>query len=139
MTIHFIPNDPGAKQGPAMGSKKPRADRPANRAGFIYEKVAKEAEYAPGTPEFLYWQCREGAMAALETWEKLGEKQTRWVKNKKKLQLRQNAGEDLNAYYDRSSLSFFEKTLGKSRATQNTAYAEYNLGLSSAIVALVNA
>ena len=37
---------------------------------------------------------------------------TKWQGNRKKLPLRQDAGEDLNAFYDRASFSFFHQAVG---------------------------
>jgi hypothetical protein len=120
MAINFIPNDPLALDDVSMSNKNPRPDRPANRAGFTFQGEAPEARYQPGTPEFLFWQCREGALAAVETWERLDEDLARWAVNRRRLRLRQDAGEDLNAYYDRRSLSFFHWTTG-AKTTQSGA------------------
>jgi len=67
--------------------------------------------YAPITPEFLFWQCREAALSALETWESFAGNLAAWsaeAANQQRLPLRQNAGNVLNAFYDRQSFSFFQ-------------------------------
>ncbi len=112
MTINYIPNDPLARDIAEMRRHTPRPDRPGSRAGFLYSGGVPEDRYQFGTPEFLFWQCSEAALAAVETWEKIDTSLTRWAGNRRNLQLRQNAGSDLNAYYDRRSLSFFEFTTG---------------------------
>src|SRR5262249_35485876 len=63
---------------------------------------------------FLFWQCREASLTAISVWEGIDGTITSWARsaNRKKLDLRPNAGEDLNAYYDGQSLSFFEFTTG---------------------------
>ncbi len=112
MAINFIPNDPmAAGTAPPMRSQQPRPDRPAGRAGFTYTNPATEAQYAPGTPEFLFWQCREAALAALDTWESFGGNLAAWsdqAADQNNLPLLQNAGNVLNAFYDRQSFSFFQ-------------------------------
>ena len=116
MPINFIPNDVLAQDSLPARQKTARRNRPAGRAGFIFVNASRQRLYEPGTPEFLFWQCREAALMAIETWETLNGKLTQWsegVSNRKKLELLQNAGLDLNAYYDRQSISFFEFTTGR--------------------------
>lgn len=113
MPINFVPNDPLALAGPPMRTKRGRRNRPASRAGFTFVNHVSQGLYNPGTPGFLFWQCREAALMALETWETLNGKLTAWARsspNPKKLTLSQNGGTELNAYYDGSSLAFFEFT-----------------------------
>jgi hypothetical protein len=113
MSINFIPNDPDAgSTAPAMRQQAPRPDRPAAKASFAFTGAVTEGTFAPGSPEFLFWQCREAALAAVEAWEASSDSHTNWQGNRKKLPLRQDAGEDLNAFYDRASVSFFHKTVG---------------------------
>jgi Fungalysin metallopeptidase (M36) len=114
MAIHFIPNDPLAgSKAPPLRRKTPRANRPASRAGFTFHDPEPERAYATGTPGFLYWQCREAALAAVATWEGHAGSLTEWWEGKR-LDLYQNAvaqlgsEPDLNAFYDRDSFQFFE-------------------------------
>lgn len=115
MAINFIPNDPLAVNVMPMRQQARRPNRPASRARFGLTGAAAEGLYQPGTPRFLFWQCREAALGAVETWETLTGPLTKWspgVVSRKRLPLRQNDGDDLNAYYDRQSVSFFEHTAG---------------------------
>ena len=113
MAINFIPNDPAAgATAPAMRSQPARANRPASRSGFVFSNTSPEGKSAPGTPQFLFWQCREAAIAAVEAWEASAGAHTRWQGNRKKLSLLQDVGQDLNAFYDRASFSFFHQTVG---------------------------
>jgi hypothetical protein len=113
MAINFIPNDPAAgPTAPGMRAQPPRPDRPAAKSGFAFTGAVPEGAFAPGTPQFLFWQCREAALAAVETLEASAGAHTKWQGNRKKLPLRQDVGEDLNAFYDRSSFSFFHRTVG---------------------------
>src|SRR5258708_10796527 len=94
-----------------MLSQQPRADRPAGRAGFTFTNPAIQGQFAPGTPEFLFWQCREAALAALDTWESFAGNLAAWsaeAADPNNLPLLQNAGNVLNAFYDRQSFSFFQ-------------------------------
>lgn len=111
--INFIPNDPLAKDGPAMRKKKPRRDRPATRAGLSFKGEIDEGLYKRGTPEFLFWQCREATLWTIEVWETLDGKLSAWgMSSPKKLSLLQNAGNALNAGYSQDALEFFEFTTG---------------------------
>lgn len=115
MPITFIPNDPLARKGPPSRRKAARANRRAGLAGFSLSAGPPQGVYAPGTADFLFWQCREAALAAVETYEDLtGSKVKRWARSTstRRLWLLVNAGIDLNAYYDGESLSFFEYTTG---------------------------
>lgn len=113
MSINFIPNDPLAgPTAPAKRVQTKRKNRPATRAGFTFSNAFADGTFEPATPAFLFWQCREAGLAALEAWETFAGKLTRWQGNRKKLPLLQDAGVDVNAFYDRASFSFFHRTIG---------------------------
>lgn len=118
MAINFIPNDPLALASMPMRAQEPRPDRPAGTAGFSVQGPVAEGLFAQGTPDFLFWQCREAALMALETWESLVGPLAEWGipgPDRKMLPVFPNSDFDLNAYYDRESLRFFEHTTdGKS-------------------------
>ena len=64
MSINFIPNDPLAGPvAPGVRVKAKRANRPASRATFTLSNASAEGTFAPGTPGFLFWQCREAGLA----------------------------------------------------------------------------
>src|SRR3954470_4271096 len=110
MPINFIVNDPLAHKGPTMRRKAARPDRGAGLAGFSYIDGPDAAPYDPGTADFLFWQAREAALAAVQTYEIItGQKIKRWARatNVRRLDLFPDHGVDLNAYYDGESLSFF--------------------------------
>ncbi len=114
MAINFIPNDPRAgATAPAIRTQAKRPNRPASKSGFTLVNPSAEGAFKPGTPSFLFWQCREAALAALHAWEGSAESHTRWQGNRKKLRLLQDDGVDLNAFYDRASFSFFHQAIGK--------------------------
>jgi hypothetical protein len=115
MAINFIPNDPHAgSKAPPLRRKTPRANRPAGRAGFTFHDPEPEKQYEPGTPGFLFWQCREAALAAVATWESHAGSLGSWWDARKRLDLYQDAVKqlgsepDLNAFYDRDGFQFFE-------------------------------
>lgn len=113
VTINFIPNDPDSNDVP-IRVIKPRANRPANLAGFHFAGRVAEKAYDPEShpTEFLFWQCRESALAAIETWEKIsGTAFSSWQSGNK-IDLLQDVSDDANAYYDRKSLSFFHFNTG---------------------------
>jgi hypothetical protein len=106
MPIHFIANDPLSLKDLPVRLIEPRPPRPVGRAGFHFYGTVEEKAYQVGTPGFLFWQCREAALAALETWEHLAGPLEQWSMASK-LDLLQDRGIDFNAFYNRRSLSFF--------------------------------
>jgi hypothetical protein len=118
MPIHFIPNDPLSLDfAPLRVLAQPRPDRKAGEAGFvIVASAAAEGLHAPGTPEFLYWQCREAALLTIEVYEQLHGPLKKWSSeavNDKRLNLVPNGGIELNAFYDRENVAFFEASGSK--------------------------
>jgi hypothetical protein len=115
--INFIPNDPLAVDVMPMRRAKIRPDRAARRAGVAVAGNAPEALYQPGEPEFVDWQARQAAILAIEAWEEAtGQPLPSWAResaNPASLLLIPDAGEDINAYYDRESLSFFHYNVGR--------------------------
>lgn len=114
MAIHFIPNDPRAgRSAPPMRRKSRRAERPASRSAFVFPKPQPEGAAAPGTPQFLFWQARDAAIAALRAWEACAGAHTQWQGRRRRLPLLPDEGEDLNAFYDRESFAFFHQQVGR--------------------------
>jgi hypothetical protein len=113
MTINYIPNDPEAgAAAPGLRQQAKRATRTASRSGFTYSNTSTEGVALPGTPKFLFWQAREAGIAALQAWEASAGPHTVWQGNRRKLALLQDVGQDLNAFYDRNSFSFFHQAVG---------------------------
>jgi hypothetical protein len=112
MSINFIPNDPRAgSAAPGMRVQAKRPNRPITKSGFAFTNVSAEGTFLPGTPQFLFWQCREAALAAVQAWEASAGAHRRWQGNRKKVPVLQDAGVDLNAFYDRATFSFFHRTV----------------------------
>jgi hypothetical protein len=111
--IHFIPNDPLCINDVPMRRIKPRANRSARRAGVTVSGAVPESVYQPDEPEFVHWQARQAAIAAVEAWEEALDAPIKsWAResaNPRSLRVIHDKGEDINAYYDRRSVSFFHK------------------------------
>ena len=114
MPINYVPNDPLVTEVP-MRRQKPRPDRPANRAGLnFFDAVAEQLYDRDAQPlEFLFWQCREAVLAALDMWEAMDGNLAKWA-HAPKIDLSQNfqhpqftGTRRLNAFYDGSGLRFF--------------------------------
>jgi hypothetical protein len=111
--INFISNDPLA---PAHQPREvaARPDRKPELAGFLVTGNEPEAVYPVGTPGFLRWQSRQAAILAVEAWEEaLDAPITSWaaaLDDPSTIVLVPDAGTDLNAFYDRASLSFFHRS-----------------------------
>ena len=144
MSIQFIPNDPMAGAGaPGLGRKTPTKDRPKGRAGFTLFDPEPEGLHPPGSPEFLFWQCREAALLAVAAWERHAGPLRAWQGKRRRLDLIQNAVRQRerppqpNAFYDRSGFLFFESTSsGKttlSGASTDVVAHEVGHGLLDAI------
>lgn len=114
MTINFIPNDPNAVTDMLQRRQNARPDRPAGRANFNYEDHAAEAPFNPDQRDFLFWQSREAALAAVEAWETYAGNLARWSTGTRiDISLTYNDGETfgpsrLNAYYDTQGVRFFD-------------------------------
>jgi hypothetical protein len=119
MTINFIPNDPNSREDMPERTQTARADRSAGRANFNFEVHAPEGEFAFEQRDFLFWQCREAALASLEAWESYAGNLAKWATRgattpaRIDLSLTFNDGETfgarrLNAYYDGQGVRFFD-------------------------------
>ena len=108
--INFIQNDPLAT-GALVREVAARPDRKSDQAGFSVAGNEPEDVYDVGTAGFVRWQARQAAILTLEAWEEaIGEPVESWVQeapDPSALLVLPDAGTDLNAFYDRESLSFF--------------------------------
>lgn len=117
MSINYIPNDPSAVSSIPMRTVSPRPDRSSSTTHYNVADAVGEGAFDLGTPEFLYWQCREAALAAMEAWETIHGPFSAWQAGKV-LHVIPNEGEDLNAYYTRKfgsepmRISFFHQSVG---------------------------
>ena len=113
MTINFIVNDP-AVAGTQVQQISPSRNRKRSQPTFVVDRLPAEKPYAENTFEFVAWQAREAALRALGTFESFAGPLKGWMgrATRKKLNLFPDHGEDLNAYYDRDSISFFHFLVG---------------------------
>lgn len=130
MAITFVPNDPLAQALLPARRQSPRPEPPAASARFDYAAPVAEDAYPVGSAGFLFWQCREAALATLETWAAVSAPLVRWQNGGKLLPLHQDGGKGLNARYDRSSLKFmtWEKGGKATLAGASTDAVAHELG-----------
>ena len=106
MPIRFLPNDPLAQDAPPTREQVARLDPADPWAGFSYTATILEDVYPIDSPEFLFWQCREAALATLDAWAALTAPLTSWQNGQRLLALKHDGGRGLNAHYNRSEVSF---------------------------------
>lgn len=130
MAITFVPNDPLAQALLPARRQSPRPEPPPGSARFHYPAPAAEDAYPIGSAEFLFWQCREAALATLETWVSISTPLARWQNGATLLPLHHDGGKGLNARYDRSSLKFmtWEKDGKATLAGASTDAVAHELG-----------
>ena len=109
--VTYIPNDPLASGGPptrqVTAARFPRGDI----AIHDVQPPANPGIFEQFTSDFDFWQVQIGLIAGLKTWKELdGRYLNRWFGGQKVLPVLTNAGDDLNAFYDRRSLQFFGHT-----------------------------
>ncbi len=105
MTIRYIHNDPDTV--PFLESR--RAARPARVgavAKFTVSNPPAEQIYPIGDPSFVFWQCRQAALLAVEAWEQVSGPLRSWQGGSRMLILDPNRAVGLEANYDRASVSF---------------------------------
>src|SRR5262249_14059812 len=128
VAINFITNDPDSDVLNTPSAKSARPNRPAGKAGFTFTGAVPEKVYDPAAQpdEFLFWQCREAALAAIEMREATESPLTQWARsrNRKKLELsiefhdpQFTGSRQLNAFYDGQGLRFFAFTNAKGVTT----------------------
>ena len=107
-TVLYVPNDPLASGGPPTAAVTARNFPPGDIAKFDIQPAAVPGQYDPHTPEFDYWQAKLALISGLRSWKVLtGDFLPRWFGNQRALSVLTDSGDDLNAFYDRSSLQFF--------------------------------
>lgn len=129
--INFIPNDPAALRDMPLRALAKSPNRPSGRAAFELAPPAPAGRYDPSSEEFLFWQCREAALRAVQTFERLAGPLRKWApRARRRLRLIPVAGLQLNAYYDRDSCSFFAfETKGRiTRSGASTDVVAHEVG-----------
>lgn len=114
-TVSYIPNDPLATGGPSLQEIR-AAGQPRSSAGFDIRPAAEAGIYQAQTPEFDFWQVREALIRGLRVWRDAdGAYPETWFGGQDRLIVLTDAGDDLNAFYDRRSLQFFHHTFDGQR------------------------
>jgi hypothetical protein len=118
MTINFIPNDPDAQNDMPQRPQPARGNRPAGRAGFTFENHAAEGQFNFDERDFVFWQSREAALAALEAWESYAGNLAKWANrsaNPSRIDISLTFQDPdmvgptrLNAFYDGQGVRFFD-------------------------------
>jgi hypothetical protein len=110
-TVSYVPNDPLANGGPPTRSARAGNYPAGDIAKFDVQPTAVPGKFDPHTPEFQFWQAKLALIAGLRTWRQMdGRFLRRWFGDQNQLAVLTDAGDDLNAFYDRSSLQFFSHT-----------------------------
>lgn len=110
-TVSYTPNDPLASGGPPTRSTAVKNYPPGDIAKFDVQPTAAPGKYDPHTPEFQFWQAKLALIGGLRAWKQVdGKYLRRWFGDQAQLQVWTDAGDDLNAFYDRASLQFFSHT-----------------------------
>jgi len=112
MTIAYVPNDPAS--GTPSRNITPTPDRVAPKVGFAVQGLPVEKVYPATAKEYAIWTAREAALRAINAFEACAGPLKAWQGTPPRLSLPliPDAGVDLNAYYDRASISFFESAVG---------------------------
>jgi hypothetical protein len=114
-TVSYIPNDPMAVGGPPVHNVRAAA-LPRSSAGFDIQPAADPGVYPSQTPEFDFWQVREALIKGLKLWRDVdGAYPPAWFGGQARLTVLTDAGDDLNAFYDRRSLQFFHHSFDGQR------------------------
>lgn len=130
MAIRFVPNDPLA-----VGVVPPREQPPRPAPGglqvdFSYAAEIPENVYPLDSIEFRFWQCREAALATIETWGALAPLPTVWQNGQRRLPLNHDAGPGLEAHYDRTAVAClsWETDVRKTYAASSTDAVSHEVG-----------
>jgi hypothetical protein len=76
----------------------------------IEGSAPKATSFPPGTPNFRYWNCADAIQRAKNVWSPSLPENLQWQSGQP-LEVVLNGHEDLNAFYDRKSLTFHHATI----------------------------
>lgn len=103
-------DDPGANG--ATPVERPAPKLPTGRMQFQLDAPAPPAQlYEPGTAEFRYWVTADALKRSASLWSPLMPRGTTWQRGRT-LDVHLDAGDKLNALYNRQSLTFFHSAVG---------------------------
>ncbi|MEA3011439.1 MAG: hypothetical protein QOJ91_3131 [Sphingomonadales bacterium] len=113
MPISYIPNDPLAQQ--PVRQINPVQDRGSTKVRFAVTGLPPAAVYPTDTLNFVAWQSREAAFRTLDVFESICGPLPGWQGKPalKSMQLIPNFAVELNAYYTRQAIQFYEFPIGQ--------------------------
>ena len=114
-TVAVWEQDPGDGDSPDGGQlvSVPAPDLAAGPLALaIQEQAPPPQVYQKGTPQFRYWAAAAAGRRGADFWSGILPRGTNWHSTVgTELTLRLDEGEDINAFYDRTGLSFFHATV----------------------------
>jgi hypothetical protein len=113
--ISVYRDDPAARGDRLVDVAPPQATDAGPWAFRIEGTAPPPARYAPGTPEFLYWELAFALDRGKRFWTRRLPRPGVWNPGKV-LPAIPVAGEDFNAFYDRKALNFFRGVDPKTKA-----------------------
>jgi hypothetical protein len=113
--IQVYRDDPAARGDRLAAVDPPQATATGPWAFRIEGKSPPPARYAPGTPEFLYWELAFALDRGKRFWTRRLPRPGVWNPGAV-LPAIPVAGEDFNAFYDRKALNFFRGVDPKTKA-----------------------
>jgi hypothetical protein len=107
-------DDPGPPDAPNTPVEHPVPNIAAKPfPSAIAGRAPAAGDYAPSTAKFRYWTAADALRRVGDLWGHVLGSNVKWHSTVgARLKVTLNAGEDLNAYYDRSGLKFFHGTAG---------------------------
>ena len=93
-----------------VGRPVPSLDHAGLSLAIVGQQPAARV-YPSGTPGFRYWTAADALARSVRCWQRAVPASTRWHK-RRPLAVDLDAGDDLNAYYDRQQLCFFHARVG---------------------------
>jgi hypothetical protein len=93
-----------------IGRPVPSLDHAGLSLAIVGQQPAARV-YPSGTPGFRYWTAADALARSVRCWQRAVPASTRWHK-RRPLAVDLDAGDDLNAYYDRQQLCFFHARVG---------------------------
>ena len=103
-------DDPGAPDAPNTPVEHPVPNLAAKPfPSAITGRAPAPGDYAPGTTKFRYWAAADALRRVGDQWGHVLGNNVNWHATVgARLKVILDAGEDLNAYYDRKALNFFQ-------------------------------
>ncbi|HEY1249935.1 MAG TPA: hypothetical protein VGH97_02015 [Thermoanaerobaculia bacterium] len=110
--IQVFLNDPAGRGEKTVAEDAPLATEKGPWGFRVSGKAPAPGDYSPDTPEFLYWQLASSLDRGKRLWTERLPGAGEWIPGAV-LPAIPVAGTDLNAFYDRKALNFFQDTDAK--------------------------